>query len=543
MVKYSCENCQSVFAQKGHLEAHKNRKRPCKKDNTIEALVEKKVQEILSKTNQGAVKIEATTTTSMQSNQMDYSTKTREELIAICKEKSIKGYSGKKKEEIISLLAPRGIKDVSKKTEITAPLADSGTKKLTYIDLFAGIGGFRFGIKAFQASHPQYTFECVKSADIKKDALKTYNHNFHETNEACDVRTIKNLPYFDILCGGFPCQPFSSAGKKEGLKDEGRGNLIYEVLRICKESKPEYIILENVSNIENIEKGEVLKTILKEFQTIGYYTTYVPINSSHVGLAQDRKRIFIIGCKSKAPQMIIKPKEAVSIKNIIDTTDETTALPAEFLSKLLELPKDKLIGKSIKDKRGGDSNIHSWEIKFHGKISDRQKKLMNTLLLERRKKKWATEKKIKWMDGIPLSFKDIQTFLKYDGLQEDLDDLVEKKYLTLEYPKDIVNGKRVPNESLTIGYNIAKGKLSFPISKILHPDELCPTLTATDSSKLSVLVGNTVRQLNEKELKRLCGFPEHFSLPQGVNKYDLFGNMVCPPVVTEILETLLPQSE
>ena len=115
MVKYSCENCQSVFAQKGHLEAHKNRKRPCKKDNTIEALVEKKVQEVLSKTNEGAVKIEATTATIMQSNQMDYSTKTREELIALCKEKKIKGYSGKKKEDIAKLLS-----DSQPKNEIIA---------------------------------------------------------------------------------------------------------------------------------------------------------------------------------------------------------------------------------------------------------------------------------------------------------------------------------------------------------------------------------------------------------------------------------------
>ena len=104
MVKYSCETCQKTFAQKGHLEDHQNRKRPCKKDNTIEALVEKKVQEALSKTNVGAVKIDSTTTTIMQSNQMDYSKKSREELIAICKEKSIKGYSGKKKEDILNLI-------------------------------------------------------------------------------------------------------------------------------------------------------------------------------------------------------------------------------------------------------------------------------------------------------------------------------------------------------------------------------------------------------------------------------------------------------
>ena len=139
--------------------------------------------------------------------------------------------------------------------------------------------------------------------------------------------------------------------------------------------------------------------------------------------------------------------------------------------------------------------------------------------------------------------KDIQSFLTYDGLQEDLDDLVHKKYLVLEHPKDIVNGKRVQNETLTIGYNIAKGKLSFPISKILHPNEKSPTLTATDSSKLGVFVSNTVRQLNETELKRLCGFPETFTLPEGVNKYDLFGNMVCPPVVTALLESLIPQLE
>ena len=91
MVKYSCKTCQKTFSQKGHLETHKNRKRPCKKDNTIEELIEQKVKEALLKTNDGAVKID--TTPQIQSNQMDYSKKTREELIAICKEKSIKGYS------------------------------------------------------------------------------------------------------------------------------------------------------------------------------------------------------------------------------------------------------------------------------------------------------------------------------------------------------------------------------------------------------------------------------------------------------------------
>ena len=104
MVKYTCETCQKTFTQRGHLKDHNNRKRPCKKDNTIESLIEQKVKEALLKTNKGDTKIDTTISSQMQSSSMDYAKKTREELIAICKEKSIKGYSGKKKEDILKLV-------------------------------------------------------------------------------------------------------------------------------------------------------------------------------------------------------------------------------------------------------------------------------------------------------------------------------------------------------------------------------------------------------------------------------------------------------
>jgi DNA modification methylase len=129
MVKYSCEICQKVFTQKGHYDSHNNRKRPCKNDNTIEALVEKKVQEVLSKTNKGSINIDSNSTTIIQSNQMDYSTKTCAELISLCKEKKIKGYSGKKKEDISKLLT----EPQPKNEIIVLPLKVEDTLNLQYI--------------------------------------------------------------------------------------------------------------------------------------------------------------------------------------------------------------------------------------------------------------------------------------------------------------------------------------------------------------------------------------------------------------------------
>ena len=153
---------------------------------------------------------------------------------------------------------------------------------------------------------------------------------------------------------------------------------------------------------------------------------------------------------------------------------------------------------------GGKNNIHSWDIGFNGTLNKDEKELMHKIMLNRRKKHWA-EKNIVWMDGIPLTYEDITTFYKHDNLKNMLDNLVSMKYLRLEKPKDLVDGERVYKEELPEGYNICKGKLSFPISKILDPNDISPTLTATDSHKLAVIINdNTIRNLfinrNEKNM-------------------------------------------
>ena len=292
MVKYSCEICQKTFAQKGHLEDHQNRKRPCKKDNTIEALVEKKVQEAMSKTNERAIKIDTTTSPQMQSSNMDYSKKTREELITICKEKSIKGYSGKKKGEIVKLLLPDSL---PKNEVIIMPSVISTSDKLNMIDLFAGTGAFTL---AFQSTN---AVNIVFGNDMVDHSKKIYDENFNHKLTLKNLNEVKveDIPSHDILTGGFPCQPFSIAGLQEGFKDE-RSNVFWKILSIIDLHKPKCVILENVKNLVSHDENKTFNTIKSNLEKRGYHICYKVLNTSDItGIPQHRERIYIVCMKSK----------------------------------------------------------------------------------------------------------------------------------------------------------------------------------------------------------------------------------------------------
>ena len=202
---------------------------------------------------------------------------------------------------------------------------------------------------------------------------------------------------------------------------------------------------------------------------------------------------------------------------------------------------EEVVGKSIKDKRGGKDNIHSWDIDLKGKTTKEQRELLDVLLKERRKKKWAQEIGIKWMDGMPLTTEQIRTFYDSPNLQAMLDDLVHKGYLAFEHPKALVDGQRKPDKSKPKGYNIVAGKLSFEFSKILDPDALAPTLVAMDVSKLGVVDGNGVRRLTIREGQKLCGYdPDTYDLSmiKESEAFDLLGNTVCVPVIAAISEKI-----
>ena len=164
---------------------------------------------------------------------------------------------------------------------------------MKFIDLFSGIGGFHKGLLNAGG------FECVFASEINIELQKLYYKNFGIQPEG-DIRKIHevDIPKHDILCAGFPCQPFSLAGKKTGYKCLNSGKLIKDVLRITKYHLPNFLILENVPNILNIENGKFWKFIKSSLNKLGYEVIYKIISPLDIGIPQNRSRIFILSFKN-----------------------------------------------------------------------------------------------------------------------------------------------------------------------------------------------------------------------------------------------------
>ncbi len=423
-------------------------------------------------------------------------------------------------------------------------------RSIKFIDLFAGLGGIRIG---FEDSFKKMGFdtECVLTSEIKPHAIKTLEHNFNHSLFVGDIFKVRTdeIPDFDFLLGGFPCQPFSAGGKRLGFLDT-RGTLFFEIERILRAKSPYGFILENVEGLvkhdlenKNDEIGQTLKTILHVLENdLNYKVSWKVFDSVNFGLPQSRKRIFIVGTKDEKINLNgFEPSFSV-FKDVMESGLPT--LNTDFANKLLSHFEIKdLYGKSIKDKRGGNNNIHSWDIELKGSVSREQHIILNKLFKARRQKKWAEEIGIAWMDGMPLTLKQISTFHSSDNLKELLDDLVDKGYLKFEHPKDIIEEptldgiKRYRDYDRTKpkGYNIVTGKLSFEINKIISPDDIAPTLVATDMSRLAVPDGNGLRRFTIREGLRLFGYPENYEISTKENEaFDLLGNTVAVPVVKHI---------
>ena len=444
-------------------------------------------------------------------------------------------------------------------------MAKNGVIK--FIDLFSGLGGIRLGLEqALQEKGMQG--KCVFTSEIKEAALKAHNYNFLGENIiATDITKVKSedIPQFSILLGGFPCQAFSFAGSQKGFADT-RGTLFFDIQRILEGhlKNVDGFILENVEGLVTHDKesikdkeGRTIKVIMHVLRDVlGYNAEYKVLNAADFGVPQYRKRVYIVGCKKKFGKIKLdfKPTTHVGVGMSLETGKK--CIDNVFSRKLLSLfSASQLNGMALKDKRGGARNIHSWDIAQKGEVSIPQRELLNALLLERRKRKWAEEIGIDWMDGMPLTLKQIRSFYDAPNLKEMLDDLVRKKYLFLEHPKKRIihideNGNtwtsRYPDETLPKGYNIVTGKLSFEISSFLDVDKPANTIVAMDMNTIGVVDGEGIRHLTLREGLRLFGYPESYSLEifngtkQSMKEgYDLIGNSVCVPVIKAVALKLL----
>ena len=166
---------------------------------------------------------------------------------------------------------------------------------MKFLDLFAGIGGFRLGME--RAGH-----KCIGFCEIDKFARASYKVMYNTENEIeyHDIKEVTNEGFrklrgeVDVICGGFPCQAFSIAGKQLGLEDT-RGTLFYEIARATKEIKPRYLLLENVKNFLSHDKGKTFTRILTTLDELGYDVEWQVLNSKNFGVPQNRERVFIIG--------------------------------------------------------------------------------------------------------------------------------------------------------------------------------------------------------------------------------------------------------
>lgn len=413
---------------------------------------------------------------------------------------------------------------------------------IRFIDLFAGIGGMRLG---FQQACDSLGIksQCVLSSEIDKKAIETYKLNFNDQPTG-DIREINMIPEFDFMLAGFPCQPFSYAGKQQGFGDT-RGTLFFEIERLLKIYKPQAFILENVRGLTTHDQGRTFKTIINSLENLGYGIHYLLLNSSNFGVPQNRVRIYIIGLLGKKPKITLNSDRGaidshsfkeklyqlslfsdiysvVKVKDILeDKISDNYYLSKKFEQQLFDAVDgefEKLHGVRLIDFRGGNS-IHSWDLGIKGKCTRDERDFMTALISHRRHKEFGEHQ-----DGKSLTIEQIKTFFYHENIENIIYSLIEKKYL-----KEI-NGK----------YNPVSGNMSFEVFKFLDPESISITLTSSDANKLGVVQNGKPRRITPRECARLQGFPDSYILhPNDNAAYKQFGNAVTVTVIQAIVENFI----
>ncbi|MGL5831476.1 MAG: DNA cytosine methyltransferase [Candidatus Altimarinota bacterium] len=420
----------------------------------------------------------------------------------------------------------------------------------SFIDLFAGIGGFRIALENLGG-------KCIGFSEIDKEATNTYKANFQNPTEIefGSITNLDKLPQCDVLVGGVPCQSWSVAGKMRGFEDP-RGQLWFDTIRLVKTNRPKAFIFENVKGLSDPRNQANLDIIISELTNCGYNVSHKVQNTYDFGLPQNRERIFLVGIRNDL--RLMTPFQFPESNNLSHPLHE-------FLDNLevLETKKQKLSpsilfgGKvpfsrnkfqktdelndffTLCDTRNGHSTIHSWDII---QTSNEEKELCLTILKNRRKKIYGDK------DGNPMSFSNLKELIP--NLERSvIEELIKKGILrkTKENLFDLVNSKN------SAGINNIY-RIYLPNSHIFS------TLTATGTKDFiatkqitgttpkeykqnfikEILSKKNYRQITVSEAKILQGFPQTFNPHENYRvAMKQFGNAVSVPVVEQTMLSVI----
>lgn len=401
-------------------------------------------------------------------------------------------------------------------------------RKFTFIDLFAGIGGFKMALTANGG-------ECAGFSEVNKDAINTYcdNYNIKSESNFGDITKIKELPYHDILTGGVPCQSWSIAGKNLGFDDD-RGQLWNDTIYLLSQAKPKAFIFENVKGLVDPRNKKALSYILDRIKEAGYHANYHVINSHDYGVAQNRVRIYLIGFREKKyfekfqlPKPIAKRITLANILGIdLKNRSASEAVQKDLFGNSVLQKQMSLSSKNgfndyflFNDLRNGHSTIHSWDI---SETSERQKEICLLLLRNRRKSQFGP------LDGNPLSLKQFQ-LIDSTITEKDLQSLVDLEILKkVDYRFEILDfkGSELDENEIEL--------LNLTSDNILNVDELKSERTLK-VKRISIL--DTITTLLEK--KKLKCIEERFDFKNtkissglnGVNRVFMPSSDVFPTLV------------
>ncbi|MCD8207024.1 MAG: DNA (cytosine-5-)-methyltransferase [Bacteroidales bacterium] len=472
----------------------------------------------------------------------------------------------------------------------------------TFVDLFAGIGGFRLALESVGG-------KCVGFSEIAKDAINAYCENFKETEECNfgDITKLNTLSKHDFMTAGVPCQSWSIAGKNLGFDDD-RGQLWNDTLFLLNKVRPKAFIFENVKGLADPRNNKALGYIMERIRQAGYYAEKYLLNAYDYGVPQTRVRIYIVGFLNEkyhkkfnipAPHpgqiQLGDVLDGISVPSYKQKSDTKARWSLSCNSQGFN---DYFL---FNDLRNGDTTVHSWDIM---ETTGRQKEICMLLLQNRRKSKYGV------LDGNALSledFRNIDNSITYEELEElvdigilkhcpyyydicgNVDDMTEDESFLLSF----FNGDRITVDKLKlekdfkkrkidvidtlhrlegrhivkcseVRYDFKNAKISSGLNGInrifLPTSKIYPTLVASDTRDFIAtenIEANTskewkeafmsqvynpgnFRKISKAEACRIQGFPADFILPEKRSRWmHLIGNSVAVPVVSMLASAVV----